>query len=222
MVRAEHSSTNPYEIFHSRLTHLPNHYFLCPIHSLFHLAHALRRGVQKFLCAWGVSFMKSSKLNRAYMCLALTAAMAIAIMSRQLTAYAEPPGVDIKIRAQNRSIGDTPFCNIGGGNKGDRLDVDAFMDPSGNATGTARFESANGTVTQFSINSIFPFALGGDLGGGLVLQDLGGTGNVVAIWMDSFSAKANLVNVELPRGCGSTVSTFTPGVDKVTVQIKFH
>ena len=166
--------------------------------------------------------MQSSKINQAYMWLALAVVMAVAIVSKPLTAYAEPPGVDIKIRAQNRSIGDTPFCGAGAGQKGDRLDVDAFMDPSGNASGTARFEAANGTVTQFNIDSIFPFALGGATGGGLVLQDLGDTGNVVAIWMDSFGAKANLVNVELPRGCLSTVSTFTPGVDKVTVQIKFH
>jgi len=166
--------------------------------------------------------MQLSKIHRAYTWVALAVVIAFAIVSKPLTAYAEPPGVDIKIRAQNRSVGDTPFCNIGAGQKGDRLDVDAFMDPSGAATGTARFEAANGTVTEFNINSIFPFALGGDLGGGLVLQDLGGTGYVVAIWMDSFGAKANLVNVELPRGCGNTLSTFTPGVDKVTVQIKFH
>lgn len=158
----------------------------------------------------------------AGVCLALAAVITVAIVSRPVAGYAEPPGVDIKVRAQNRSVTDTPFCNIGPGNKGDRLDVDAFLDPSGNATGTARFEAADGTVTQFPINSIFPFALGGDLGGGLVLQDLGGSGHVVAIWMDSFAAKPNLVNVELPRGCGNTISTFTPGVDKVTVQIKFR
>jgi hypothetical protein len=167
--------------------------------------------------------MKLSNINRAYTWLgiAVVIAVTIAIVSKPVPVNAEPPGVDIKVRAQNRSVGDTPFCGTGSGQKGDRLDVDAFMDPSGAATGTVRFEAANGTVTQFNINSIFPFVVGGDAGGGLVLQDLGGTGHVVAIWMDSFSSKPNLVNVELPRGCGNTVSTFTPGVDKVTVQIKF-
>ena len=166
--------------------------------------------------------MNLSRRNRANTCCGMAIVIAIAIISMTAIVKAEPPGVDIKVRAQNRSIGDTPFCGTGGGQKGDRLDVDAFMDPSGLATGTARFEAADGTVTEFNIDSIFPFVVGGDAGGGLVLQDLAATGHVVAIWMDSFSSKPNLVNVELPRGCGNTSSTFTPGVDKVTVQIKFR
>jgi hypothetical protein len=149
------------------------------------------------------------------------------MMGWSLPAYAEPPGVDIKIRAQNRSTDDTPFCGTGAGLIGDRLDVDAFMDPSGVVTGTARFEDANGNVTFINVDSFFPFALGVPFGGGVLLQDLVNDGtvptlDVVAIWMDSFSSKPTMVNVELPRGCGNTVSTFTPGVDKVTVQIKFH
>lgn len=166
--------------------------------------------------------MKLSIRNRACIWSGMAIVIAIAIVLIPTIVNAEPPGVDIKVRAQNRSIGDTPFCGIGGGQKGDRLDVDAFMDPSGVATGTARFEAADGTVTEFNIDSIFPFVIGGGDGGGFVLQDLAVTGHVVAIWMDSFSTKPNLVNVELPRGCGNTQSTFTPGVDKVTVQIKFR
>ena len=166
--------------------------------------------------------MKLPRSTRAYVWFGMAIVIAIAIVSMPAVVNAEPPGVDIKVRAQNRSMDDTPFCGIGGGQKGDRLDVDAFMDPSGLATGTARFEAADGTVTEFNIDSIFPFFLGGDDGGGLVLQDLADTEHVVAIWMDSLSSKPNLVNVELPRGCGNTQSTFTPGVDKVTVQIKFR
>jgi hypothetical protein len=158
-----------------------------------------------------------------------TAALFVAaiMVGWSLPAYAEPPGVDIMIRAQNRSTDDTPFCGTGAGLIGDRLDVDAFMDPVGNVTGTARFEDANGNVTFINVDSFFAFALGVPFGGGVLLQDLVNDGtvptlDVVAIWMDSLSSKPNMVNVELPRGCANTVSTFTPGVDKVTVQIKFR
>jgi hypothetical protein len=74
-----------------------------------------------------------------------------------------PAGVDLKIRAQNRSTTDTPFCGIGGGMVGDRLDVDAFMDTNGVVTGRRGF-----------------------------------------------------------RTCENTQSTFTPGVDKLTMEIKFR
>jgi hypothetical protein len=50
--------------------------------------------------------------------------------------------------------------------------------------------------------------------------------NTVPIWVNDFFPSSGLnpalVNVELPRGCTNTKSTFTPGVDKVTVQIKFR
>ena len=131
-----------------------------------------------------------------------------------------PDGVDIMIRAQNRSTGDTPFCGVGGGLVGDRLDVDAFMDSTGVVTGTARFEDANGLVTIIDIDSLFTFTVGG-FGGGVLVQNQANQ-DTVPIWISDFAAKPALVNVELPRGCGSTVSTFTPGVDKVTVQIKFR
>ena len=171
--------------------------------------------------------MKLCKINRAYGWFQAALLIAAIVMAWPLNAYGEPPGVDIKIRAQNRSIDDTPFCGTGAGLVGDRLDVDAFMDPTGVVTGTARFEDANGNVTFINVDSFFPFALGGGNGGGVVLQDFidegaGKTDDVVAIWMDSFSSKPTLVNIELPRGCGNTVSTFTPGLDKVTVQIKFR
>ncbi|HYT66439.1 MAG TPA: hypothetical protein VEL51_08485, partial [Vicinamibacterales bacterium] len=65
-------------------------------------------------------------------------------------AYAQGPGgpngVDILIRAENRSTADTPFCGVGGGMIGDKLDVDAFMSTDGVVTGTARFEDATGVV----------------------------------------------------------------------------
>ena len=125
------------------------------------------------------------------------------------------------IRAQNRSTVDTPFCGVGGGLVGDRLDLDAFMDAStGLVTGTARFEDANGLVTIIDLDGLFAYSVGG-FGGGVLVQNTASQ-DTVAMWMSDFAVKPALVNVELPRGCGNTVSTFTPGVDKVTVQIKYR
>ena len=130
-----------------------------------------------------------------------------------------PAGVDIKIRARNLSTDDTPFCGVGGGMVGDRLDLDVFMDTDGVVTGTARFEDADHNVTIIEIDRLFPFF------GGVLVQNQASQGTV-PIWMWDQAASgglpAALVNVELPRGCGNTVSTFTPGVDKVTMQIKFR
>ena len=128
-----------------------------------------------------------------------------------------PAGVDIKIRAQNRSTTDTPFCGVGGGMVGDRLDADLFMDTNGTVTGTARFENALHQVEVIDIDSLFGF------GPGLVAQNVANQ-NTVAIWMSDLllPLSTSLVNVELPRGCGNTKSTFTPGVDKVTLQITFR
>jgi hypothetical protein len=130
-----------------------------------------------------------------------------------------PAGVDIKVRAINRSINDTPFCGVGGGMIGDRLDVDAFMDQDGVVTGTARFENALHEVTVIEIDRFFPYF------GGTLLQNQADQ-NTVAVWMSDelalSSLSTSLVNVELPRGCGNTRSTFTPGVDKVTMEIKFR
>ena len=132
----------------------------------------------------------------------------------------DPAGVDLKIRAQNRSTADTPFCGVGGGLVGDRLDVDAFMDTTGFVTGTARFEDALGNVTLIDIDRFFSYF------GGVLVQNEA-TQSTVPIWLGDFlpavfGTEAVQVNVELPRGCENTVSTFTPGVDKVTVQIKFR
>jgi hypothetical protein len=146
-------------------------------------------------------------------------------------AYAQGPGgpngVDILIRAQNRSTADTPFCGVGGGMVGDRLDVDAFMDTNGVVTGTARFEDANGAVTTIALNRMFAFSICAPANCGGILVQNQANQNTVPIWVNdffpsSFGLNPALVNVELPRGCGNTKSTFTPGVDKVTVEIKFR
>jgi hypothetical protein len=129
-------------------------------------------------------------------------------------------GMDIKIRAQNRTTADTPsFCPaFGAGLKGDRLDVDVSTASDGSAAGTARFEDANGNVTLMNIDRVVVF------GGGLLLEDTS-TFNVVPIWFgDTETGAGDLspmhVNVEIPRGCENTKSTFTVGKDKTTLQIK--
>ena len=130
-----------------------------------------------------------------------------------------PDGVDIKIRAMNRSTSDTPFCGVGGGMVGDRLAVNAFMDQDGIVTGRAVFRDALGAVTEIELDRLFPYF------GGVLVQNQASQ-DTVPIWMWDQTASgglpAALVNVELPRGCGNTVSTFTAGVDKVTMQIKFR
>jgi hypothetical protein len=139
------------------------------------------------------------------------------------SAYAQGPGgpngVNILIRAQNRSTADTPFCGVGGGLVGDKLTVDAFMSTDGVVTGTARFEDANGAVTVINLDRMFAF------GNGILVQNELDQ-NTVPIWVNDFFADIGLnpalVNVELPRGCTNTKSTFTPGVDKVTVELKFR
>ena len=125
--------------------------------------------------------------------------------------------MDIKIRAQNRSINDTPFCGLGAGMIGDRLTVDAFMDSNGVVTGTAVFEDALGGVTVIQIDNLIAF------GNGVLVQNVGNQ-NTVPIWMDKNLSpfSTSLVNVALPRGCANTKSTFTPGADKVTMEIKFR
>lgn len=131
-----------------------------------------------------------------------------------------PNGVDILIRAENRSTADRPFCGVGGGAVGDRLWVDAFMDTNGVVSGTARFEPASGPATVIDINRMFAW------GNGILVQNQPNQ-NTVPIWVNdyfptSFGWNPALVNVELPRGRGNTKSTFTPGADKVTVQLKFR
>lgn len=137
-----------------------------------------------------------------------------------------PNGVDILIRAENRSTDDTPFCGVGGGSVGDRLSVDAFMDTNGVVSGTATFEPVGGPTTVIDINRMFAFSICTVNCGGILMQNQANQ-NTVPIWINDFFPNVGLgnpalVNVELPRGCGNTKSTFTPGVDKVTLQIKFR
>jgi hypothetical protein len=162
---------------------------------------------------------------------ALLCGVLVVVAATAPTAYAQGPGgpngVEIQIRAENRSTADTPFCGVGGGMVGDRLDVDAFMDTNGVVTGTARFEDANGAVTTIDINRMFAFSICNPVNCGGILIQNGTNLNTVPIWINdffptSFGFNPVLVNVELPRGCVNTKSTFTPGVDKVTMQIKFR
>jgi hypothetical protein len=128
-------------------------------------------------------------------------------------------GLDIRIRAFNRSTSDTPFCGVGGGMVGDRLAVDAFMDQDGVVTGTAVFKEANGPLTEIGLDRLFAY------NGGVLIQN-DASQDTVPIWMwddlASGGLTAALVNVELPRGCFNTVSTFTPGVDEISMRIKFR
>ncbi len=153
--------------------------------------------------------------------LAIGFALLFSLMAVSTTALAQgnKEGIDIKIRAQNRAVDDTPFCGVGGGSEGDSLKVDVWTDETGAAFGTAEFTAADGTVTFMDVDNVFVFF------GGLAMMD--SDRNTVAIWFNRteeagpFDAPAH-VNVEFPRGCGNTVSTFTVNVDKVTMQIKFQ
>jgi hypothetical protein len=175
----------------------------------------------------------SSFVNRKWRPVLLYGAL-IVVASTAPAVYAQGPGgpngVDIKIRAQNRSTTDHPFCGTGGGMVGDKLDVDAFMDTNGVVTGTARFEDANGAVTVININRMFAFTIcSGSLSGycGGILVQNNANQNTIPIWFNdffpnSFGFNPVLLNVELPRGCSNTKATFTPGLDKVTMEIKFR
>ena len=151
------------------------------------------------------------------------AGLCVVQMAMSAPAFAQAPGgpdgVDIKIWATNRSTSDTPFCGVGGGNVGDTLRVDAFMNQAGVVTGRAVFKPAGGPATTIVLNRLFAFF------GGILVQNQASQ-NTVPIWMwdqtTSGGLPSALVNVELPRGCGNTKSTFTPGVDRVLVQIKYR
>ena len=93
--------------------------------------------------------MRNPKMVRSYSRFVAVAGLGFVMaMAEPPTAFGQgpggPAGVDVKIRAQNRSVNDTPFCGVGGGMRGDRLDVDVFMDTNGLVTGTATFEDALG------------------------------------------------------------------------------
>lgn len=138
-------------------------------------------------------------------------------------AHGNKDGLDIMIRAQNRSDADTPaLCpEVGSpGMVGDRLDADVSTGPDGSATGTAVFTGADGTEIVMDIDKVFVYF------GGLALMD-STTRNTIAIWLgDEEEAGPNYspvhISVEIFRGCGNTISTFTVDVDKVTTQIKFQ
>ncbi len=158
--------------------------------------------------------------------LAVGFALLVSLMAVSTTALAQgnKEGIDIKIRAQNRAVSDRPaFCpgeEGSEGSEGDSLKVDVWTDETGAAFGTAEFTAADGTVTLMDVDRVFAFF------GGLAVQD-SNTGNTVAIWFNNIEESGPTVapahvNVELPRGCGNTVSTFTVNVDKVTMQIKFQ
>src|SRR5262245_6833705 len=131
-----------------------------------------------------------------------------------------------QIRAENRSTSGTPFCHVGGGMVGDKLKVDAFMDTAGVVTGTAAFEDANGNVTDILSGRRFAFSICNPANYGILVQNQANQ-NTVPIWIIDFfpgfvAASAAQVNVEIPRACANTKSTFTPGINKVTMQIKLR
>ncbi len=160
---------------------------------------------------------KSIRDGGRFVALAGLCAVLIMAMPSAASAHrAGGPGVDIKIRAVNLSTSDTPFCGVGGGMIGDELAVDAFMDQDGIVTGTAIFTAADGAVTEIELDRLFGFFSG-------VLVQNDASQDTVPIWLwdeiASGGLTAALVNVELPRGCENTVSTFTPGIDKVVTRI---
>ncbi len=128
-------------------------------------------------------------------------------------------GVSITIKAQNKSTQDRPFCGTGGGLVGDKLTVSVVTDLSGNTTGTATLTRGTAILTSEILS---PITLHIDavegFSGGVLLRETS-TNYVIAVWLDDRFSPVH-VNVELPQGCENTVSTFTSGVDKVSVQIK--
>ena len=142
--------------------------------------------------------------------------------SNALLANGNKEGLDIKVRAQNRSVDDTPaLCpGTGAGLKGDSLTVDIATSIDGTPSGRAIFAGDDGTVIDMNIDQVFVYF------GGLALMD-SSTRDTVAIWLGNVEEGGpNLnpvhVSVESPRGCGNTISTFTVDADKVTTQIKFE
>ena len=137
----------------------------------------------------------------------------VTVVASPRAVHSQKEGLRIKIKAQNQSAADTPFCGVGGGLVGDKLVVNVFTNLSGVTTGEATFTPHNGPAITLHVDRIFTFCCGG-----LALAD-SSTNNVIAIWLDNSSAPTH-VNVELPRGCENTKSTFTAGVDKLSLQIK--
>ena len=174
------------------------------------------------LPSWRLQVMRTLKVGlRTHLPTGLLAlVMAVAL---PLAVPADALGVvKIEIEAENLSTTDTPFCGVGPGLVGDKLDVDVSTDLLGATTGTATFEDANGNITTLNIDTGFAFGLGACCGGGIALRDSSNPNiNIptIGIWLDDDSAPAH-VNVELPGGCGGTVSTFTSGVDDLEIDIE--
>lgn len=124
-------------------------------------------------------------------------------------------GMKIKIRAENKSTTDRPFCGIGGGMIGDSLVVDVYTNLFGVTTGTATFTPADSSAIILNIDTVLTFTTGG-----IVLLDSSNDYSV-AIWLDEANAP-NHVNVELPRNCTNTQSTFTAGVDRLRTMISIR
>ncbi len=158
--------------------------------------------------------MKSFKVGPQHCWLLLLGLIAFVMaVACPLAGHADGGGVTIKISARNLSAADTPWCGVGGGLVGDRLNLIVFRDLSGDTRGTATFKDATGHSTILNIDRVL------GAGDAIVLMD-SSNDNVVAIWFSDDYAPAR-VNVEMPRGCENTKSTFTLGVDKVGFQMKF-
>ena len=114
-----------------------------------------------------------------------------------------PGGADILIRAENRSTADTPFCGVGGGQVGDRLRVDAFMNMDGEVTGRAVFEDANGVTDEHQDRSNVQRWSDGS-GHARAEPDQSEHGRDLDKRLSAdVQLSTALVNVELPRGCGT-------------------
>ncbi len=157
--------------------------------------------------------MKSFKVGRHQRWIVVVGLLALVTLVASAGAVHAPgEGLKIKIKAQNQSSVDTPFCGIGGGLVGDLLVANVVTDLSGVTTGAATFKPAAGPAITLNVDQVFSFCCGG-----IALAD-SSTNNVIAIWLDDSLAPVH-VNVELPRGCENTKSTFTAGVDKLSLQI---
>ena len=155
-------------------------------------------------------------------CIAAVLFLMSAAASNALLANGNKEGLDIKVRAQNRSVDDTPaLCpGTGPGLKGDSLTVDIATSIDGTPSGRAIFTGDDGTIIDMNVDQVFVYF------GGLALMD-STTRDTVAIWLGNVEEGGpNLnpvhVSVESPRGCANTISTFTVDADKVTTQIKFQ
>ena len=163
--------------------------------------------------------MKSLKVGRHHRWLGGVGLLALVTMVTWPWAVHAKQDLRIHVVARNLSALDTPFCGVGVGLVGDELEVDVRTDLSGVTTGTATFTPEGGPVVTLNIDRVFAFNLFSFFFGigGLVLRE-SSTGNTVALWLNDRSAPAH-VNVELPGGCLNTVSTFTAGVDVLSMQI---